>query len=56
MFRRLFGIVDKMVKIEFTYSDGREEVLYMTDHEASEELQKFLSRYPEAGKKHGWPR
>jgi len=40
-----------MVKVEFSYGDGTSESLIMTDHEASDELQHFLNRYPDAGKK-----
>jgi hypothetical protein len=40
-----------MVKVEFNYGDGTSESVIMTDHEASTELQHFLNRYPDAGKK-----
>jgi hypothetical protein len=40
-----------MVKVEFSYGDGTSESVIMTDHEATSELQHFLNRYPDAGKK-----
>jgi hypothetical protein len=40
-----------MVKVEFSYGDGTSESLIMTGHEASAELQHFLNRYSDSGKK-----